>query len=403
VIRIVQKAASWLKLGVAGLLIALLGAGGSVHARHADTDAQRVADWIQSLQFTDPGQPSFGGIRVHHTASAIGKQDGKPYYRVSPYINNLAVSGLLASKAPFRLQVAERWIDWYFRHLTPASAPDGVPYEHFYLQDGSGETVCVVPGDPHLDHYNDATDSAAATFLSLLRDYLRSGGTSTQLRTSEWHKRLEGMADALLRLQQPDGLFWAKASYRTKYLEDNCEVFDGLQALAELERQVYANAERARAAEEAAKRLKQGVQTELYAATGSWRVAKFEDGTIQQADTGRWYPDMQCQMWPHLYSLVAVDAPQTLAVRKTLREKWASNEPGAAHLNWTRDLAKINNGVVNSDVAYAALLLGQRENVEAYLRAFHTLKFPDVPSHHNFDWPFTPLDAGWLLRIYARL
>jgi hypothetical protein len=358
-----------------------------------------IARWLQDRQYDQPSLPSFGGIRVHSTPSAVGP-NGTPYYRVSPYLGNLGVLGLLEARVPFALQVTERWVTWYLAHLTPQSAPDGVPYEHFYLADGSGETTCVTPGDPHLCHYNDATDSAEATFFRVLWTYTRSGGRASFLTVAGRKPQIDRLATVLLALQQPDGLFWAKTDYLAKYLEDNCEVYDGLRALAQLERTVYKDRPQSQRCNEAADRLRKGILRELYdPATQHYFIAKFQDGTRQTADLNRWYPDMQAQMWPHLFGVVTASEPQTRAAVSALNRLWNGTTP--SHPDWATAIKDVNGGWINADVAYAALLAGEKDRVASYLRAVRALKYPFRSTTSSFAWPFTPADAGWLLRILS--
>ncbi len=376
--------------------IALEATGIRAGAQTPATDASANADWLKSLQFKNASLASFGGIKVHHTPGATSPVTGKQYFRVSPYSGNLAVRSLLLSQQPGSVAVAERWIRWYFDHLNPTSAADGVPFEHFYLEDGSGETVTVVPGDPRLDRYNDATDSAAATFFSVLRAFLHAGGSKAILLVPESKLRLHKMAGALYALQQPDGLFWAKANYRAKYLEDNCEVFEGLVALKEIENQVYyANPAGVGRCELALQKLKHGIITELGSPDGIWKVTKFEDGKIQTPDTDRWYPDMQCQLWPVLFGVVDAASAPAQKTKILLQTRWGGN----GRPNWSTDALTVNGGFVNADVAYGAALLGLRSEARTYLKTVEAAKFPGAQAPQRFAWPFTPLDAGWMLLL----
>ncbi len=71
-------------------------------AQVADSsDSAIIANWIQAAQYTDPNLASFGALKVHSTPAAF-TTERKQYYRASPYIGNLAVIGLLESKASFR-------------------------------------------------------------------------------------------------------------------------------------------------------------------------------------------------------------------------------------------------------------------------------------------------------------
>ena len=384
------------------LLIIMVLAGNVSSQARAQTplkDAEKNAEWLQSLQFTNPNLPGYGGIRVHHTPGATNPKTGKMYFRVSPYSANLAVSALLNSHYSSRLKVAGAWIDWFFAHLTPQSAPDGVPCEHFYLIDGSGETVTVVPGDPRLDRYNDATDSAAATFFCVLRDYVRAGGSERSLKQPGRRDKVVALAKTLLALQQPDGLFWAKANYKAKYLEDNCEVYAGLLALKDLFDLTYLDSKGSLTASIASKALKAGMIKELWDGKSLWKVARFEDGKLQTADLNRWYPDMQCQFWPVLFGVVEAGSAQAKAVKLALQQHWS----GQGHTNWATDALTINGGFVNADAAYGALLLGLRSDAAIYLKTVEAAKFGSARADQNFGWPYTPLDAGWMLLLCTSL
>lgn len=371
-------------------------------------DVATIAHWIQERQYGNAGMPSFGGIRVHSTPGATGT-NGTLYYRVSPYLGNLAVLGLLESREPFALLVTERWITWYLAHLNATSAPDGVPYEHFYLADGSGETTCVLPGvppgdknaDPHLCHYNDATDSAAALFFRVLWAYDVAGGKQDFLTVAGRKAEIDRLGTVLLALQQPDGLCWAKRDYRAKYLEDNSEVYDGLRALAQLEEKIYGDVQRSQLFSVAADRVRQGILKELYdPITKRYYVAKFEDGKRLAPDLNHWYPDMQSQMWPHLWGVVDSKDPRTAVTVAALNSIWSGGNP--SHPGWASAPNRVNGGWINADVAYAALIGGEKDRITTYLHAVKSLKFPDTAQSSPFPWPFTIGDAGWLLKIYSK-
>ncbi len=367
---------------------------GAASAPPAESPAGSLAQWLVGLQYTDASLPSFGALRVHPTFAAVGV-DGRPYCRVSPYIGNLAVLGLLRSGRPEALLIAERWITWFLAHLNAKSAPDGVPFEHFYLEDGSGETVCVKPGDPHLCRYNDATDSAAATFFSVLRAYQEAHGRSDAFFSAGRREKIESMASALLALRNPDGLFWAKRDYRAKYLEDNCEVYAGLDALAHVTGFVFKDRKRAAQYAEAAELLRKAILKEFYdPAHSRYYTAIFEDNSRKAADLNIWYPDLQAQSWPHLFGVVAHSDAKSQAALAALNGLW----DGKAHPDWAAEPDRINGGWVSADVAYAALLAGERHRIPVYLAAVERLK---MHPPNRFSWPFTAADAGWLLLILA--
>ena len=377
------------------VLMALVGITTTGRCDTRAEDVALFARWVAALQYTDPAQTAYGAVKIHPTAAAVAA-DGRQYYRVSPYVSNLGVLGLLRSHASGSVTTAERWITWYLRHLTPESAPDGVPFEHFYLADGTGETVCVKPGDPHLCRYNDATDSAAATFFLVLQAYLEAGGRSSFLNTAEKKAQVEHLAEVLLALQDSDGLFWAKRDYRVKYLEDNSEVYAGLVALSHLEETAFKNGERAKAYAAAAERVRRAIQTEMYdPAVQAYRVAKFENKTYTRTDLNVWFPDMQAQLWPLLFGVISPSAPRSQAALHALNEHWnGQNRP-----NWASTPEKVDQGHIHADIAYAALLAGDIKQVEIYRRAARRFVFPHPPDSAGFAWPFSVGEAGWLLTL----
>lgn len=341
--------------------------------------------------------PSVGAIKSADGPAAAGA-DGANYYSVSPYSANLAVLGLLQSHAPNGAVVAERWIDWYFGHLDASDAPDGVPCNHFYRRNGSGETTCVKPGDPFLCDYNDATDSAAATFFSVLWAAYEAGVPATALDTPERRRQVEKLAVALLKLQQPDGLCWAKADYRVKYLEDNSEVFGGLSALANLEKNVFHDPEKAAVYRVAAERVRQGILKELYdPAARLFRIAKFENNTRPPVNLDIWYPDTQAQLWPVLFGVLKSNDPRAQAVALAVDEHWN----GRSRPDWSTDPEHVNQGWVEAGHAEAAWLMGDTNRVENYLRAVEQDKFRAPGQAPHFTGPFSVDDAGWLLQIMA--
>ncbi len=358
-----------------------------------------LARWLADQQYSNPGQPSFGGIKINPGVAAVGP-DGTAYGRVSPYFSNLAVLGLLRVRAPESATIADRWITWYGAHLETNSAPAGVPEEHFYKLDGSGETTCVKPGDPLLCHHNDATDSAAATFFSVLWAAHQAGVTPARWNTPERKQLVETLAGVLLKLQQTDGLCWAKSDYHVKYLEDNSEVFAGLVDLAQLERTVFNDPARATFYRQAAERVQQGIANELYDPQRKlYVVAKFEDNQCPPASLDKWYPDTQAQFWPHLFGVVAPRDPKTRAVMSAVNAHWN----GQAKPDWLANPEQINGGWIEAGAAYAALLAGEAKPVQNYLQAVRRLKFPKSAGLPGFEWPFSVADAGWLLQTLDQM
>jgi hypothetical protein len=357
-------------------------------------DAARLARWILAQQCTNSALPSYGGVKASPDPAAIGP-DGQPYCGISPYFANLAMRGLLRAHAPGAVRAADLWLRWYLAHLDPPSAPDGVPCDHFCRPDGTSETNCVKSGDPLLCRHNDATDSAAATFFSVLWAAHQAGQPAAP-STPDQKRRVEALAAVLLKLQQPDGLCRAKADYRVKYLEDNSEVFAGLRDLAAWERAAGHDSAHAALYQRAADRVQRGILSELWDPSAQlFRVAKFEDDRRPDTDLDRWYPDTQAQFWPVLFEVVAADAPSTRAVVAAVNARWN----GRQKPDWAADPGQVNQGWLEAGVACAMLRSGQVLPVQTFVAAARPLKFRAT----GFAGPFNVADAAWLLQILTQL
>jgi hypothetical protein len=360
------------------------------------SDADRLARWIAAQQCVQSNLPSYGGLKAAGDAAAIGP-NGKPYYCITPYYANLAVGALLQTGAPHSGTVASLWIHWYFAHLDPNSAPDGVPADEFCRSDGTGETNCVKPGDPQLCRHNDATDSAAATFFSVLQAAHQAGVPAASFAAPDRRHQIQTLADVVLKLQQADGLCWAKADYRVKYLEDNSEVFAGLRDLATLELDLFNDPVQAAVYRQAAERVRTGILKELYDSKARlFLIGKFEDGSRPPTSLDKWYPDTQAQMWPLLFGVVAVDAPAAKAVVSALDHHWN----GVAKPAWESQPGQVNDGSLEAADAYALLLAGHSPQARTFVAAAKKTKFRDSD---GLIEPFNVADAGWWLLILHRL
>jgi hypothetical protein len=208
---------------------------------------------------------------------------------------------------------------------------------------------------------------------------------------------VRNLADIVLNLQQADGLCWAKADYRVKYLEDNSEVFAGLSDLAKLESEVFDDAPRAASYRLAAGRIQRGILDQLYdPKAGLFLVAKFENGQRPPANLDKWYPDTQAQLWPLLFGVVAADDAATRAVIPAVNRHWN----GLVKPDWASQPELVNEGSLESGDAHAMLLAGETQRVQVFAQAARRVKFT---SPSAFAPPFNVEDAGWLLQILTRL
>ncbi len=138
---------------------------------------------------------------------------------INPYFAHLAVyTGIKATeKFPAHRDKVEKmalnWFNWYADHQL----------ESGFIEDFRGER-----GNYKTTGDYDSTDSYAALYFTALDAYLDMTGkdnVDAKLRKAA-EKALAGVEATF----EPDGLTFAKPSYRIKYLMDNLEVNVGLQA-----------------------------------------------------------------------------------------------------------------------------------------------------------------------------
>jgi len=367
-------------------------------SRSASRDIAIVGQWISGLQYADPREKSYGAIKMHNTAALVAP-DGKQYFHISPYFASVALMGLLKADVPGKSRVAELWIDWYLRHMDRSSKSAGIVYDTWYLTDGSGETTCP-PGLPASQcNYVDASDSGAATLIADVWEYVQLGKSKSFMAAPGRKKQLETVANVMTALQQSDGLTWAKDTYRVKYTMDNSEVYWGLHAMARIESDVYHDTMAARRYEVAAVRVRSGILTSLLdKSTGLYRVAKFEDGKAPAPNLGVWYADTIAQVWPQLFGVVGERSAQAKTSVRLVNARW--NRKGG--VRWTTSFVD-PGGYPCSAMAYAALLLGDRESARTHTDMVLAREMPGRGTSPGFSKSFIVSDAGWLLLVLTGL
>ena len=361
-----------------GLLLAVGILGGSLGAAFtadAAVDYSEIIEqesaWIESLQ-----HPS-GAIVM--TREHTYELEGKQYYKIESYFANLAVMGLLENPDPGKLQTTHKWMDWYITHM---NAPDyngvhGSVYVHYADPVTQAETA--TPGS--LTHGNyDSTDSYAATFLSLTRKYIESGGDRSFVIENK--AELETIAGAMLSTLQPNGLTWAKPDYAIAYLMDNAEVYKGLADIEWLERQLFSDS---------VKGNEYGLQKEatLAGIELMWNAAKdnydfYECGHCSggASDWSSFYPGATAQMYPIWHNILAPTSERAIHLYQKLND---------SHPGWPQ-LSK-PDAFPWAILAYTGALMDDKERVDTFLSS--------VKSAHldqGRGWPYYNLEAGFTIR-----
>jgi len=229
--------------------------------------------WLKGCQILDPGGEADGAIKIYPGRGAV-----------NPYFANFGALALLED--PAGAPLVRRYLDWYLRHLEA----NGIIRDYHY---GPG----VRASRP------DSEDAYAGTFLHLAARYHQV------CPEDDWpHKNLPALkrvAGVVTRLMDADGLTFALAGCRTRYLMDNCECYRGLADFAALVPSAEAPYWRRRA-----EMIRAGVEKVFWKPRlGSYAPAR---GLLPGcgASLRRFYPDAAAQAFPSLYGLISPYSPR---------------------------------------------------------------------------------------------
>lgn len=363
-------------------------AGGVDYAAAASDEAY----WISLAQVPDGHGSMSGAIAMTVPAGGITNTTDS---LVRPYLANLAVPGLIAG-GPRYLPMAKAYLNWYLHHL---QWPD---------QFGVHGTVCdyrinVVTGvesyaDPYGNIsdtcYYDSSDAYAGTFLMAMKAYAQAN-PADYAWVASWQYELESISSVIQATRQSDGLTWAKPNWPVKYLMDNVEAEQGLEAMSWLDRNVIGDASKADYAAGEANIMATGIQSHLYlpsvgmyANDADAAAACTAGGTCPDWNT--WYPNGEDnstavgQAWPLWAKLGPVTQQQELWSQFTEHwPKWTSAcEPPT-------DTATPCTGTPWAALAYAAAVQGDTTDAATYVDNARAV-------WSGRPWPWTVADSGWL-------
>ncbi|KIL37336.1 hypothetical protein SD71_01225 [Cohnella kolymensis] len=306
-------------------------------------------------------------ISLQLDSGAIPMTPGDGLRRIEPYFANLAVIGLLESPEPSAKAAAEKWMSWYVSHL---NKPDkfglpGTVYVHEV--DASGL-------EKSLDDY-DSSDSYGATFLSVAAKYYKAGGSEAFLRSIR--ADLEIVAASVVATQGKDGLTRAKPNYPIAYLMDNCEVYEGLKDMAELEQTVFGDDLKSRSFKEKAARVRDGIESLWDEAAGAYQPHK---GHPPQWDV--FYPDATAQLFPIANGVIAPDS---------VRAKRLWSGFNKHHSGWTR--LDTSDSFPWAAAGYVSILMGDKAATSSYYQNVYAAYMPAGL------WPWHAGESGFWMRM----
>ncbi|BAF60210.1 hypothetical protein PTH_2029 [Pelotomaculum thermopropionicum SI] len=254
--------------------------------------------WLKSCQILCPGNGADGAITRYPDQGWV-----------TPYFSNFAALALL--EEPSCLPLAERYLDWYLRNIEK----NGTILDYHYGQNLSPKTARP-----------DSEDAYAGTFLSLAAAYHKKSA-----QTGWAEKNISGLkkvARSVVNLMDRDGLTFALAGYRVKYLMDNCEAYRGLADFAELLESL--GDEEAAYFKARAKAIAGGVERVLWNRRGGYYHPSKYGWSRAAVDMRKFYPDAACQVFPALYGLIEPGSERGMQLYKKFNEyqpDWIAIKP----------------------------------------------------------------------------
>ncbi len=249
----------------------------------------------------------------------------KDGYKIEPYFANLACIALITNDGNTYSPTVQRWLSWYFNNLNA----DGSIYDYYITATGE-----ITKKDDHSD------DSYAATFLSLCYKFAQVSNVNKQFIQSH-QTDIVKIAGKIVSLIDPQtGMTYAKQSYQTEYLEDNCEVSQGIRDLMGIYRNIIPDQT---AYQQWSARLVQnnsGIAGLWDSTNKRYLIAlgdtKYDDKIL--------YPDGSCELYPMIYGVVSPGSKRAQKLLSTFDANFPTWQTGAIVDTGGFHLAVVVNG-----------------------------------------------------------
>lgn len=288
--------------------------------------------------------------------------------QIIPYFGNLAAIGL--TKNPRYYPQVKKWMQWYVRHMNKPDKWGLTCTTYDYTVSNGVETS---------KDDADSTDSYAATFATLAWSFWQTQDPDAQAYVKSLKTSLDCMGGVIVQTMQPNGLTIAKPDYKTLYLMDNCEVYEGLVNLARL-MEAFGDPQRRDYYRDYSDKVRSAIQTVLW---DPQHKTYLPFAGSPPAAWKTWYPDATAQLFPILSGVVAPTDGRA-------RQIYASFQ--AQYPNWS------TLGFPGADpwvlIAGAAALEGDTAGVNKYVDAVQK-KFVS----RSFPFPWQSAESGWFIRV----
>lgn len=338
--------------------------------------------WLASLQLSN------GAIPMTYTP------DGQ--VKMNPYFADFAALALL-DKADEYSDEVKKYMDWHFSHLNTAKTDhngvDGTIYDYeITLKDGkiTDENIAIYKKKNSYD----SVDSYAATFLMVLSKYYNETGDSEYIVAHS--SEIVRIVNAMFAMYHK-GLTIAKPEWKVKYLMDNCEVYEGALAAAELFEKVLCVNDASlepmqKKCADAAVEVAQTIEDELWIP----RAAHYKVGIYRYFDIPsdifawrKYYPCATAQLFPIIHGLIAPNTERANMLYDRFCEEydWANFQYDDVFY-WGANLQ-------------AAVMMNDVEQVVIYMRNYEELIDTHNYPLYNADAARVCIAANMLLEKYG--
>ncbi len=301
---------------------------------------------------------------------------------VNPYFADFAALALL-DNAEVYADIVVKYMDWHFDHLNTAEEDfnglDGTIYDYKVTMKNGEIAEEKISTPENADSY-DTTDSYAATFLTVVNKYFCVTGDSDYLvRNAEDLERITNVMFATLQ----NGLTYAKGNHRVKYLMDNCEVYEGFAAAAEIFEALVLSGKTEYSymqvdCSEAADTVRKNINTKLWNFVGGYYLPGITAYVKIPTKIFSWdlyYPQATCQLFPIICGVIEPDTDRA----KALYEKFCE------HYHW--EAFDYPDDFYWGANVQAAAIMNDLESVTEYMENYRPL----IEKH---SWPLYNMDIA---------
>ena len=298
---------------------------------------------------------------------------------VVPYFSSIAALGLLSGTVTEeQVQGALAYQTWYLDHLNDEQQDpvDGRGTMFDYLVTRSGAQVSIQSTGRF-----DSVDSYAALFLLVADRY------ADVVSPAFAHERAEDLlvvVDVLLRTLDSNGLACTKTEYPVQYLMDNCEVYAGLRAAADLLEQIEPDGARLKRTVEAADALLEAMERFLWdSQQNQYYTGIFEERVLKTHAWEEFYPDGVSQLFPMCFGILEPASDRSAQLYNAFCAAW----------DWeTMDVQRREiNQFYWCLMAYAAALQEDEPRLQLYLQNYQA-----VLQREGRQYPLYTGDSGWM-------